>query len=224
MVLLAFSFALTPDAHAGMLLAQLQSAPEIVWTGLDYSRVRIFTPETFDDPEARVYWDPGGGLGDVVTHFKTPKDAWTQLIADWNAMAVTEIIDPLEKSLEHEITVDLMGPAGPTQRKGDTFFESVYDAKKTPPELTQAIIQDMVKKYRVKERKGIGIAFIMDRYSYPEKEACAWPTFFDLEKKTILQTERVCKKPGGSGYRNYWFNLVPGIVKDMTKAIKNHDF
>jgi hypothetical protein len=216
--------ALVPAADAGQLQSQLEAAPEIVWVGLDYSKVRIFTPEVFDNPDERVYWDPGGGLGDVVTHFAKAKDAWTQLISDWNSMAVAEIIEPLEQGLQHEITVDLMGPAGPTKRTGEVFFESIYDAKKVAPELNQEAIQALVKTYRTKAKKGIGIAFVMDRLSYPEKEACAWPTFFDLEKKTIIQTERICKKPGGSGYRNYWLNIVPSIVKDYTKAMKKGEF
>ncbi len=220
----ALTLALLPSADARGMASQLQAAPEIVWTGLDYSRVRIFTPETFEDPEERIFWDPGGGLGDVVTHFAKPKDAWTQLISDWNAMAVAEIIDPLEKALLHEISVDLAGPAGATNKKGDLFFESVYAADKVLPELNQQIIADMVKKYRTKAKKGIGIVFIMDRLSAPEKAACVWPTFFDLEKKGILSTERVCEKPGGHGYRNLWFSIVPTVVKDMTKAIKKNEF
>jgi hypothetical protein len=213
-----------PPAHAGGLTPQLQAAPELVWLGLDFSRIRIFTPERFDDPEERVFWDPGGGLKDTVTRFKTPKDAWDQLIGDWNYMAANEYVDDLEVALQREITVDLPTPAGQTQRKGDVFFESVYDAKNTPVELNQAVIQDMVKKYKVKAKKGMAIVFIMDRFSHPDKEACAWPTFIDLDKKTVVSTERICEKPGGSGYRNYWLNVIPAIIKDMTKAIKKGEF
>lgn len=223
--LFAVLAATLPDASAGGMTSQLQAAPAVVYVGLDYSAVRIFTPERFDDPEARVFWDPGSGRGDTVTRFKTPMEAFELLVTDWNAMAVNDIVEPLEKALEREITVELATPAGPTQRKGDVFFESVYDAKTTPVELNQTVIQDMVKKYRVKAKSGIGFVFVMDRYSQPDKEACAWPTFFSLDgKKTILQTERICEKPGGSGYRNYWFSVVPNIVKDMTKAIKKGDF
>lgn len=216
--------AATPAASAGGLTSQLESAPEMVWLGLDYSRVRIFTPETFEDPEERVFWDPGGGLGDVVVRFKKPKEAWDQLTADWNAMAVNAHVEDIEKALQREILVDLPTPSGQTQRKGDVFFESIYDAKNTPVELNQTVIQDMVKKYRVKTKKGIGFVFVMDRFSQPDKEVCAWPTFFQLDKKTIISTERVCKKPSGSGYRNYWFSIVPSYIKDMTKAIKKGDF
>jgi hypothetical protein len=222
-----FVLALTASssqASAGQLTSQLQSAPEMVWLGLDFSRVRIFTPETFDDPEERVFWDPGGGLGDVVTRFKKPKDAWDLLIADWNAMAVNSHVEDIEKALQREILVDLPTPAGQTQRKGDAFFESIYDAKNTPVELNQTVITDMVKKYKVKTKKGIGLVFVMDRFSGPDKEVCAWPTFIQLEKKTVISTERVCKKPSGSGYRNYWFSIVPSYIKDMTKAIKKDDF
>ncbi len=213
-----------PDANAGGLTQQLQAAPDMVWLGLDYSRVRIFTPEIYDDPEARVFWDPGGGLGDVVTRFKKPKDAWDQLTADWNAMAVNAHVENIEKALQREILVDLPTPAGQTQRKGDVFFESIYDADDTPVELNQTVIQEMVKKYKVKTKKGVAMVFIMDRFSQPDKEVCAWPTFIELDKKTVISTERVCEKPSGSGYRNYWFSIVPAYIKDMTKAIKKDDF
>ena len=67
--------------------------------------------------------------------------------------------------------------------------------------------------------------FITDRLSHPDKEAGAWPTFFTLDsKKTVLSTKRICKKPSGSGYRNYWLSVVPGIVQNMTKPIKKGDF
>jgi hypothetical protein len=222
-ILFATLLASTPDAVAGPVADRISAAPEVVWLGLDYSRVRIFTPETFADPEERVFWDPGGGLGDVVTHFKKPKEAWDELIVDWNTMAVNTVIDGLEKAIQKEITVDLATPSGQTSRKGDTFFESVYDAKNVQPELTPEIVQDMVKKYRVKERKGVGFVMVMDRLSFPEKQACVWPVFYDLADKTVISSQRVCKKPGGRGYRNYWFNIVSSVAKDLEKGLKNRE-
>ena len=214
---------LTEVALASGVAAQLEAAPTMVWAGLDYSKVHIYTPETFADPEARVFWDPGGGLGDLVTRFKTPEEAWDRLVQDWNSMAVHDHVEDLEEALQREIVVDLITPAGPTNKKDDVFFESVYDAKNAP-EFNQATIQDMVKKYRLKEKKGVGMVYIVERLSYPDKEVCAWPTFFDLDTKAVFYTDRVCKKPGGSGYRNYWFNIIPASVKDIVKAIKRGDF
>jgi hypothetical protein len=227
MVLLALSLLLgTPHAASGGMTQQLQASPELVWLGLDFSRVRIFTEERFDDPEKRVYWDPAAGssIGDTVTHFKTPEEAWDRLVADWNLIASETQIEPLERALQREITTDLPTPSGQTQRKGDVFFESVYEAKNTPVELNQAAIQDMVKKYRIKSKNGIGLVFVMDRFSQPDKEACMWPTYIDLAKKTVIQTERICEKPSGSGYRNYWLGEIGTYVKDVTKAIKKSEF
>jgi hypothetical protein len=223
--LFAILHSLTPSAEArGGIEPQLVAAQELVWLGLDFSRVRIFTPEQFTDPDERVFWDPGGGLGDTVTRFKNPEAAFDQLVSDWNSMAVHDHVEDLEKALEREILVDLPSASGQTNHKGDRYFESVYDAKDTMVELNQAVIQDMVKKYRVKSRKGVGFVFIMDRFSHPDKEACVWPTFFDLSNKVVFHTERICKKPGGSGYRNYWFNVIPSIVKDMVKDIKRDEY
>ena len=210
-----------PAQAAGAMSPQIAAAPEVVWVGIDYSVVRMFVEQRFEDPDKQIFWGPGAGLLDVVRHFKDQKEAFTTLSEDWNAMAQNSLVVPLEKIIERDLVIDMPSPMGQTQTKRSTWFESVYEAKNNPPDLTPDGVAALVKKYKLDRHKGVAFVLIADRFDEPEKEACFWPTWFDPEKKGIIQTERVCEKASGSEFRNQWFSPVSRIMKAIVKTIKD---
>ena len=216
--LLSFSL---PAAASSDVDDRLEAAAEVVWVGIDYSAVRIFDAEQFEDPEARVYWGPMADLPDVVGRFRNPKEVFATLTRDWNQMAVNALMEPLEKAIDRDITVDLSsenGPSSISSRK--VFFESQYEAKNNPPTMTEQDVAGLVKRYKVKARDGVGLVLIADRFSEPDKEACFWTTWFDLKKKEVIQTERTCEKPGSADFRAQWYAPAAKILKTVTKELK----
>ena len=210
-------------ASAGQIYDQTQSAASLIWAGVDYSRARFFVPETFDNPEEITFFNPGGGLRDAVRRYGKPADAWNDLVKEWNIMAQNDLMNRYEEVMERDFTADLPTEAGQTSGKKEPYFESQYEAKNYPMDMTSQTISDMVKKYRLKTKDGLGLVFIYERASMLDKQGCVWPTWFDAKTKTVTKTERMCIKPGGLGFRNYWLRPVADIADEMVKALKKKE-
>jgi hypothetical protein len=211
-----------PPPPNGPVSGQIQAASAFVWAGVDLSRARFFVPETFDNPDELIMFDPGGGLRDEVHRYKDPAEAFTDISEDWNAMLLTIMEEDFEKVLQRDLTRDLPGPAGQTNKKPPYFF-SQYEAKNLPPDLDEAQVGAMVKKYKLDSKSGVGLVFIYERASRLDDEACVWPTFFDVQKRNVIWSERMCEKPGGVTFRNYWLKPVIKISEDLVKRFKKSD-
>ena len=212
-----------PLVSAGTISDQLQAAPAVIWAGVDYSRARFFVPETFDHPEDMTFFNPGGGLRDAVRHYAKPKDAWDDLVKEWNQMMEHDMVAEMESVLQRDVTVDMPTEAGQTGTKREPYFESQYESKNSPMDLDPTAISDMVKRYRLKTRTGVGLVFIYERASYLDKQGCVWPTWFEASKKTVISTSRVCEKVGGQGFRNYWYKPMLQVGQDILKALKKQE-
>ncbi|MFZ5478655.1 MAG: hypothetical protein ACOZNI_17925 [Myxococcota bacterium] len=221
-MLLLLSALFVGPAHGGQVSGLIQSAPAFIWAGIDLTRARFFVPETFDKPDEIVAFDPGGGLRDEVHRYKDPAEAWTDLSEDWNTMLLNILEEDFEKVLQRDLVVDMPGPAGQTQKK-PPYFLSQYEAKNNPPDLDATQVAAMVKKYRLKTKAGVALVFIYERGSRLDDEGCVWPTFFDAQKKTVIWSERMCQKPGGVGFRNYWLKPVVKVGEDLVKRFKKEE-
>lgn len=218
MTLLLLLAALVSPASAGQLKSKFESAKAVVWAGIDYSAARFFVPERFDDPEERVFFEPGGGLGDDVRRYGKPDDAWKDLSKEWNVMLQNLLKEDLEKAIQRDVVVDMPTEAGQTQKK-PPYWESQYEAKNVPRDLTEQKVRDMVKKYRMKTKEGVALVFIVERMSKLDKEGCVWPTVFELPKKEVVWTQQVCEKPSGSSFRNYWLRPIFSVGEDLIKQV-----
>lgn len=208
---------------AGPIYDQTQSAPAIIWAGVDYSKARFFVPETFNNPEEITFFNPGGGLRDAVRRYEKPDDAWGDLVKEWNTMLQNDLVEDMEKVIMRDLVIDLPNEAGQTTGKKEPFFESQYEAKNNPMNLDMTAIGDMVKKYKLKSKEGLGLVFIYERGSQVDELACMWPTWFDAKTKQVIQTARTCEKPGGQGFRNFWYTPMLDIGKDIIKTLKKHE-
>lgn len=218
-LILAF---LVGSADAGALKSRLESAPQVVWAGVDYSPAQFFVPETFDDPSERAYFSPQGSLGETIKRYDRQDQAWKDLTRDWNTLAQDLLLEKIEKVIEREIVTDLPDPAGQTRKSGP-YFLSQYDYKVTPPQFTRDDVAGLVKKYRLRSRDGVGYAVIVERASSIEKQGCVWPTFFDVKSRDVIHTDRVCVKPGGNAFRAYWLKPVTSATKDIIKGLKKDE-
>lgn len=210
---------LAAPAFAGVY-NQLTAAPAVVWAGVDYSAAEIYVPETFGNPDEKFYFAPGGGLLDVVRRFKSPEEAFTLLTQDWNTMLQNTMFKEFEHVLERNLVADMPAPEGQTVHK-DPYFYSNYEAKTHPTTFTRDTVAGLVKKYKLKTKDGVGIVFVVERFSADDKSGCVWPTFFDIKKKEVIDTEQQCEKPGGGEFRNRWLRPVTTIAQNVIKSLKD---
>jgi len=210
------------SAAAGGLKSDLEKADAVVWAGIDYSRAVFMVPETFDDPEERTYFAPKLSLPEEIHRYSKPEEAWKDLTEDWNTIAENALRAKLEMALQRDVEIDMPDPAGQT-KKSAPYFLSQYDYKTAKTELTREDIQAMVKKYRLQTKKGVAFVFIVESGSKIEKKECVWPTFFDVAKKDIVWTERICEKPGGPSFRDVWIKPVLTTGNDLIKIIEQEE-
>ncbi len=81
--------------------------------------------------------------------------------------------------------------------------------------FTPAIIDNMVKAYNFKGKKGIGLLFIMESMNKAIEKGSMYVTFIDMATQKVLFTERMAGKTGGFGFRNYWVKPVHEVLDEI---------
>ncbi|MDP2307872.1 MAG: hypothetical protein Q8P18_17735 [Pseudomonadota bacterium] len=211
--------ALVPLTLADPVDDRLTPGATVVWAGLDYSRAVMYVPETFADPEARVFWGPGGGLSDRIARYAGPGDVWTQLTVDWNAMFLGDLLKRIEKDLVIDLVAELPEPDGQTAPRTAGWFRPEALGRDAA-RFTEAEIAAMVHGWKLTSTSGTGFGIVVERIAKVSDEACVWPVFFDVASRDMLSAERLCKAPGGMEFRNYWYNPIINAVQDVIKRRK----
>ena len=221
MVLTALALLPHPAFSASPLRDRFGHGARIVWAGLDYSATEVFVPETFADPEERVFWGPGGGLDDRITRFATPAEAWMALTTDWNTMYKHELFKKVEKTLDVVLVAELPEPDGQTAAKSADWFQASSRASEASEAFTAADLAARVKAWKLMSNSGTGFGIVVERISKSEDQACAWPVIFDVASRDVLFGERLCDAPTGMEFRNYWFNPLVDITKTALVKMEN---
>lgn len=207
-----------PPAQAGTVSGRLADGHVLVWAGIDYRAVQIYVPESFADPAEKVAWGPGGGLFDFVGTFADEQEAWIRLCLDWNQMYLNERVPQVAKQLGMRVVTDVPGTC--QEAYGDPpRFQPEGEAARHPPTMNETAVVAAVGSWPVTQPEGVALLVIAERFAKAEDRACVWPTFFDIESRKVLATERVCAAPGGLGFRNYWFGPVAFAVKGVVAKV-----
>jgi hypothetical protein len=81
--------------------------------------------------------------------------------------------------------------------------------------FTLASIDNMVKAYDFKGKKGIGLLLIMESMNKSIEKGAMYVAFIDMATKKVLFTERMTGKAGGFGFRNYWVKPVHEVLDEI---------
>jgi hypothetical protein len=211
------SLAFVSLCWGGPVADRLATDRSLTWAGIDCRALEIFAPETFDDPEEKVFWGPGGGLDDFVGTFASPQVAWKRLCKDWNAMFISERIPGIEEVLEVRVAEAVPQTCGKIERSPDSWFHEEFEANAIAADFTRANLDEAVASWPISSTDGMALMVVAERYAKMEDAACVWPVYFDLASREVLWTERRCAPPRGIGFRNYWLNPLVSIVKDVVK-------
>ena len=177
--------------------AEAGTANPLVWCGLDYSKVKMIGTMDFRQP-AQIF--PG-------------------MLATWNGLFITEMLPQLEK-----MTASVRTDMEAVRQKNDktTASQIVYkdgstDEMVTQSHITESDIAGMVKSYKLENKSGLGLVFVMDRLVKAQEMECLYVVFFDVASRKVVHSERVTAKAGGFGFRNYWFRPVKDAVKELPR-------
>ncbi len=82
--------------------------------------------------------------------------------------------------------------------------------------ITKDSIKLIVNRYKFDEKtNGIGLVLIVDNLFKRTEDETLWVTFFDMQSKKVLLTERAIGLAEGYTFRYHWVKPVYQIIEDM---------
>lgn len=183
---------------AAGVFAQVTDNPDaLIWCGLDYSRVKMI------------------GTAD----FNRPEEIFPGMIVAWNGLFMREMLPDLEK-MSPSLGSDTLAVQPGNDKASSKQIEredGTREEKVNLSHLKEGDIASMVRSYKLKHEKGIGLVFIMDRLVKAQETGCLYVVFFDVSSRKVIKSERLCEKAAGFGFRNYWFKPVKEAAKKLPR-------
>jgi len=167
----------------------ISSAGSIIWAGIDYSQVKMIGPD-FNEPDAIF---PG-------------------MLVKWNNLFLKERITRLKSNLDKEIIPDVEGTGSVNKNAsaGQITVVPGPDDVIDKTHITDEIIADQVKKYKMISKSGIALVLIADRFIKVDNKGigAVYVVYFDVETRKVLKSKREINGAGGFGFRNFWFRVI----------------
>jgi hypothetical protein len=178
----------------------LLASDTVVWAGLDYSQVRMIGPGEFKDPQAIF---PG-------------------MLQAWNDLFLQERIRFMESETKKHVIVDI---GGVTEANKIATSKQIINAPGSDDVIEKSLItpQDIaraVKGYKMENKSGLGVVFVVDRLVKQDKNGigAVYVVGFDIASREVLFSEREVNKAMGFGFRNYWFRVIKGAEKGLKQC------
>jgi len=167
----------------------VKQATDVVWAGLDYSKVKMIGVSDFNQP-----------------------DIFPGMLTAWNELFMEEILEKLQKELHKTITADIDGVLKRNNRATAAQIE-IRNGNDEPTSFTPEQIAAEVKSYKLSKESGVGLVLIIESMEKPE--AYIDTVWFDIETREVLDVQSDWYKAGGFGFRNYWFSPVKRAIKEI---------
>ncbi len=201
-------FILSGGATMAQQAADVFSASEITWFGLDFTQIKL-----------RGQFTQVGSAG-----FKDERDIQDVYFEAWNNIVAYQ---PEKYNLSKTFRVghvpydlSMINKLNAGANVKDMFSSSSSDVK-----VNEETVKKMVGAYKTGKKSGIGCVFIMESFDKGMEQGAMWVTFFDMASGKVLFTERMVEKAGGFGLKNYWirpvYNALNHIDRSQYRAWKN---
>jgi hypothetical protein len=82
-------------------------------------------------------------------------------------------------------------------------------------ELTAEEIQNCVNQYKIEQKSGIGVVFIIEKFDRFEEKGVMNVVYFDIASKKVLFAKRMSGEPKGIGLNNYWIRSVYNVMLEV---------
>jgi hypothetical protein len=170
-----------------------------VFLGIDYTLAKVIDDNSATAPDIRDRYYPG--INDLILNEPKkydPKSAFHKTIMDNDLGLVMK--------MNEKINVDNI----------KSIASSDFHRLKSED------ISSLVQQYDFAGKKGIGILFVAEAMSKPDKGAAFWVTLIDMTTRKVLMTERLEGKTGMAfGFRNYWATPVHNVLEEIEKKKYN---
>lgn len=152
----------------------------------------------------------------VIGESAVPADMRDRLFPGINAVVMNEPKKyDLSGAFHRQVTMDITSTDKRNQNVDVAAIKSENAADFN--HLEAADVAAAVKKLDLNGKKGIGLLFVMEGMSKPQKEASMYMVLIDMESEKVLLAERLTAKAQGFGFRNYWAHTVYKVLEDIRK-------
>ncbi len=176
----------------------LRKADSVVWAGIDYSLVRMYGTQDFNDTDK----------------------IFPEMFEAWNALFVSEPwAERVGKTLGKKVIVDIggMSERNKLAKPDQVIREDGTDALLAETHITEKDIAKAIRSYTMREKAGVGLVFVVDRFVSASKKGSLHIVLFDVEKREVLASQRGVYRAAGFGFRNFWFGVVKQAIPDVKK-------
>jgi len=99
---------------------------------------------------------------------------------------------------------------------------NIYSTKDVKSLGIDALTQ-LVQRYNLQDKKGIGLVFIAESLDKTEYLGVYHLVYFSMPEGKIILTEKVSGKPKGFGMRNFWANSIYEILQSAIQKNLERD-
>ena len=175
-------------------ISDISKAKEWTWFGIDYTNCYFLTPMDFPN------------ISDLEDK-----------IAAWNNLIIMEKAKFIEKPFKGKKIIFYTDMIKDRNEEIDVKSRLSEDGFKTT-HIETGMIQEIVSSYFIEDdMTGIGLVLIAESYSKPNVQGSYYVTFFDIESRKVISSERMLGKAKGFGLRNYWANSFYIVLKAAGK-------
>lgn len=194
LLLAIFYITFSSQINAQYNTSDIFEVNEITWYGLDFSNVRLI-----------------GAIG-----FKNPEKIKSYYFDAWNSLIINESkkykLDKFfhKESVEHYLNIVTDRNELPNLDELVIETEYSFGAEK---------VKQIISEYDSGDQEGIGLVFILESLDKYKEKAFIWVTYFDIQTKRVILTERLEGKAGGYGFRNYWAGAYYKVMKSAYQSM-----
>jgi hypothetical protein len=189
--LLLSGFALSASAQSASDI--FNSDAKIVWTGVDFTKVKVVGETGTVSPIEML------SLFDKINEV---------IISEPKKYNFTEALT--KKTVEFDLS-------GVTKANSKINADDLISMSSTVDEsaVTEAYIAQSVKSYALDTKEGIGLSIFMKVLDKPKVSASMILAFYDIKTRKVLFTESMSGKAQGFGFRNYWAYSVYDVLRQI---------
>ncbi len=177
----------------------LLASDKIVWAGIDYSLARLIGPGEFANPET----------------------IFPAMLESWNNLFLQERVSFVEKATKKQLIIDIGGVTKANKNAGakQIINSPGPDDAIGNTHITAQDIARKVKSYKMENKSGLGVVFIVDRLVKMDKKGkgAVYVVAFNVATREVISSQREVHNAVGFGFRNFWFR----VIKDAERGLKD---
>ncbi len=192
LLLLQFALGIFSSVKAQSVSAIFKSDVPLTWLGIDFSHARYSGNTGGDNPAV------------MVEYFQKIN----KLILD------EPVRYDLKKTFHKESVINQLEMVAKINASIDT---SQLITTKTVDyyRITKDKIAQHVKNYDTGNLQGLGVIIIIEDLNKTWEQASMWVTYFDMQTREVLLTEKISGTASGLGFRNHWAAPVNEVLNKV---------